>query len=92
MELGEQIRARIGTEVLDQMLDDLVEGLVTMARAEAERAARVRVPEPDPGRLHQSDGAEQCERAALGRDCTIGSAGPQGLAKPDRSKGGRSHP
>jgi hypothetical protein len=92
MELGDQIRTRIGAEVLDQMLDDLVEGLVIMARAEAERAARARVPESDPGCVHQSNGAEQCERAALGRDCTTGSAGPQGLAKSDRPKGGRSHP
>ncbi len=54
MELGEQIRARIGTEVLDQMLDDLVEGLVSMARAEADRAMRARVPLPDSDYVQRS--------------------------------------
>ena len=63
MGLGEQIRTRIGIEVLDQMLDDLVEGLVSMARAEAERMARVRVPEPDPDRVQRPDVAEQCHEA-----------------------------
>ncbi len=74
------------------MLDDSVEGLVSVARAGAERAARARVPEPDPDRLHQSDDVEQCERAAPRCDNTAGSAGPQGLAKPERPRGGRSHP
>jgi hypothetical protein len=92
MELGEQIRARIGAEVVDQMLDDLVEGLVSMARAEAERVARAQLSESDPGRVHQSDRAGRRERAALGRVCMIGSAGPHDLAKRDRPKGGRSHP
>jgi len=59
MELGEQIRTRIGTEVLDQMLDDLVEGLVGMARAEAERRTRARVPEPGPDCAQGLDEAEQ---------------------------------
>jgi len=62
MELGEQIRARIGAEVVDQMLDDLVEGLVSMARAGAERAARARVPDPDPDCVQGPDEAEQCHQ------------------------------
>jgi hypothetical protein len=37
VELGERIRAQIGAKVLDQMMDDLMEGLVRMARAEAAR-------------------------------------------------------
>jgi len=62
MELGEQIRARIGAEVIDQVLDDLVEGLVSMARAEAERAARVRAPEVTPDCVQRPDEAEQCHQ------------------------------
>ena len=59
MELGEQIRTRIGTEVLDQMLDDLVEGLVGMARAEAERRTRAPVPEPGTDYAPGLDEAKQ---------------------------------
>lgn len=62
MELGEQIRARMGAEVLDQMLDDLVEGQVGMARAEAERAARVRAPEVTPDCVQPPDEAGQCHQ------------------------------
>jgi len=62
MELGEQIRARIGAEVIDQMLDDLVEGLVAMARAESERSTRARVPDPDPDCVQGPDEAEPCHQ------------------------------
>ena len=65
-ELGEQIRARIGAEAVDQMLDDLVEGLVSMARSEAERTARARVPEADPDCAQQQDRAEQYREAEKG--------------------------
>jgi hypothetical protein len=71
MELGEQIRARIGAEVLDQMLDDLVEGLVSMARAKAEETARAPVPELDPDCAQGLDKAEQCRgMGKKSRQCT----------------------
>jgi len=68
MELAEQIRTRIGTEVLDQMLDDLVEGLVSMARAEAERRTRAPVPEPGTDCAQGLDEAEQRREAGKESD------------------------
>jgi hypothetical protein len=46
MSLGDQIRAYIGPDVLDRMLDDLVDGLVAMARAQAEHATRAHTSPP----------------------------------------------
>jgi hypothetical protein len=63
MELGEEIRARIGAEVLDQMLDDLVEGLVNMAR---EGAGGGRAAGPRGGAVQQSSRMTRPREVARG--------------------------